>query len=162
MILKGSQRSGGQNLAAHLSNIHDNEHVRLHELRGFASDDLRGAFKEAEAISLGTKCRQYLWRVCVSVVMELSPSKGTGPFRCMGANCRRRLEPDIKRRAHARRLRGGAAQAEGAEASRVEVRRRRRMIPSHIPECVQVTVEETDRTDAGNRQAPCVSALRAA
>lgn len=66
MILKGSQRSGGQNLAAHLSNIHDNEHVRLHELRGFASNDLRGAFKEAEAISLGTKCRQYLYSLSMS------------------------------------------------------------------------------------------------
>jgi hypothetical protein len=53
MILKGSQRSGGRDLAAYLMKVDDNEHVRLHELRGFASHDLKSAFKEAEAISLG-------------------------------------------------------------------------------------------------------------
>jgi len=66
MILKGSQRGGGQNLAAHLLNVSDNEHVRVHELRGFASEDLRGAFKEAEAISRGTRCRQYLFSLSFS------------------------------------------------------------------------------------------------
>ena len=66
MILKASQRGGGQDLAAHLMKLDDNEHVKLHELRGFASDDLRGAFKESEAISRGTKCRQYLFSLSVS------------------------------------------------------------------------------------------------
>ncbi|MFT3809960.1 MAG: relaxase/mobilization nuclease domain-containing protein [Micropepsaceae bacterium] len=74
MILKGSQRSGGQNLAAHLMNVADNEHVRLHELRGFASDDLRGAFKEVEAISRGTACRQYLFS------LSLNPPKANVPI----------------------------------------------------------------------------------
>lgn len=55
MVLKGSQRGGGQNLAVHLMRTDDNEHVRIHELRGFASDNLRDAFKETEAISRGTK-----------------------------------------------------------------------------------------------------------
>lgn len=66
MILKGSQRSGGRDLAVHLMNATDNEHVRLHELRGFASHDLKSAFLEAEAISLGTKCRQYLFSLSLS------------------------------------------------------------------------------------------------
>lgn len=66
MILKGSQRGGGQDLAAHLMRTDDNEHVRVHELREFASDNLRGAFKEAEAISRGTKCRQYLFSLSLS------------------------------------------------------------------------------------------------
>lgn len=70
MILKGSQRGNGQNLAAHLLNVTDNEHVRLHELRGFVSDDLHGAFHEAEAISRGTRCRQYLFS------LSLSPPEG--------------------------------------------------------------------------------------
>jgi len=77
MILKGSQRSGGQNLAAHLLNAQDNEHIRLHELRGFASDDLRAAFKEAEAISLGTKCRQYLFSLSLSPPEESSVPEET-------------------------------------------------------------------------------------
>ena len=70
MILKGSQRSGGQNLATHLMRMDDNEHVRIHEVRGFASENLHGAFKEAEAISRGTKCSQYLFS------LSLNPPEG--------------------------------------------------------------------------------------
>ena len=66
MILKGSQRGSGQNLAVHLMRMDENVHVRLHELRGFVSDDLKGAFKEAEAISLGTKCQQYLFSLSIN------------------------------------------------------------------------------------------------
>lgn len=66
MILKASQRGGGQNLAVHLMRTDDNEHVRVHELRGFASDNLKDAFKEAEAVSLGTRCRQYLFSLSLS------------------------------------------------------------------------------------------------
>ena len=70
MILKASQRGGGQDLAIHLMRVDDNEHVELHEMRGFASDDLKGAFKESEAISRGTRCRQYLFS------LSLSPPEG--------------------------------------------------------------------------------------
>jgi hypothetical protein len=66
MILKGSQRGTGQNLAAHLLKTEDNEHVLVHELRGFAADDLHGAFKEIEAISRGTKCVQYLFSLSLN------------------------------------------------------------------------------------------------
>lgn len=66
MILKGSQRGFGQNLAVHLMKMDDNEHVALHEIRGFAADDLKGAFKEVEAISRGTQCRQYLFSLSLS------------------------------------------------------------------------------------------------
>lgn len=66
MIIKASQRSGGQNLAVHLMRTDENEHVDLHELRGFASDNLKEAFREAEAISSGTRCRQYLFSVSFS------------------------------------------------------------------------------------------------
>ena len=66
MILKGSQRGGGQDLAVHLMRTDDNEHVRLHELRDFAADDLRGAFKEAEGVARGTKCRQYLFSLSLN------------------------------------------------------------------------------------------------
>lgn len=66
MILKGSQRGGGNGLAAHLMNVADNEHVLVHELRGFSASDLKGAFKEAEAVSLGTKCNQYLFSLVLS------------------------------------------------------------------------------------------------
>lgn len=70
MILKGSQRGCGTNLAVHLMRTDDNEHVAVHEMRGFASDTLRGAFKEAEAISRGTKCRQYLFSLSLNPPAE--------------------------------------------------------------------------------------------
>lgn len=75
MLLKGSQRGGGQNLASHLMKLDDNEHVRLHELRGFASDNLKDAFKEIEAVSLGTRCSQYLFSLSLSPPQTASVSE---------------------------------------------------------------------------------------
>lgn len=75
MILKGSQRGGGRDLAVHLLRTDENEHVRVYEVRGFAEDDLRGAFKEAEAVSRGTKCRQYLFSLSLSPPEDASVSE---------------------------------------------------------------------------------------
>lgn len=61
MILKGSQRGNALQLARHLLNVRDNEHIELHELRGFVSDDLAGAMLEAAAIAKGTRCTQHLF-----------------------------------------------------------------------------------------------------
>ncbi|MCG8441140.1 MAG: relaxase/mobilization nuclease domain-containing protein, partial [Caulobacterales bacterium] len=66
MILKGSQRGGGRNLAVHLMRVDDNEHVELHEVRGFVADDLHGAFKEAYAVSRATRCKQYLFSLSLN------------------------------------------------------------------------------------------------
>lgn len=66
MILKGSQRAGATALAAHLLNSSDNEHVTVHELRGFVADDLRGAFLEAQAVAKGTKCKQHLFSLSLN------------------------------------------------------------------------------------------------
>lgn len=60
MILVGNQRGGARNLAAHLLSP-ENEAVEVHEVRGFASDDVQGAFQEAHAMSLGTRCKQFLF-----------------------------------------------------------------------------------------------------
>lgn len=70
MILKGSQRAGANQLSAHLLNQRDNEHVRVHDLRGFAADDLHGALAEAYAVSKGTKCKQFMFS------LSLNPPKG--------------------------------------------------------------------------------------
>eukprot|EP00820_Chromera_velia_P001557 Cvel_2801.t1-p1 / transcript=Cvel_2801.t1 / gene=Cvel_2801 / organism=Chromera_velia_CCMP2878 / gene_product=hypothetical protein / transcript_product=hypothetical protein / location=Cvel_scaffold113:20007-21287(-) / protein_length=427 / sequence_SO=supercontig / SO=protein_coding / is_pseudo=false len=66
MILKGSQRGGARQLAAHLMNDRDNDHITLHELRGFVASDLRGALDEANAISKGTKCRQFMFSLSLN------------------------------------------------------------------------------------------------
>lgn len=63
MILKGSQRGNGRNLAAHLLDGRDNDHVSKIDLRGTAADDLRGALLEIEATAHGTKCQQPFFHV---------------------------------------------------------------------------------------------------
>ncbi len=65
MILKASQRGGGRELAAHLMK-EENEHIELHEMRGFIANDLQGAFDEAHAISKATKCKQYLFSLSLN------------------------------------------------------------------------------------------------
>lgn len=71
MILNGNSRAHGQELARHLLNVADNEHAVVHELRGFTSEDLMGAFKEIEAVASGTQCEQYLFS------LSLNPPKTT-------------------------------------------------------------------------------------
>ena len=61
MILKASQRGGAKQLGLHLMNGHDNEHVEVHEIRGFLSEDVVGALRESYAVSRGTKCEQHLF-----------------------------------------------------------------------------------------------------
>lgn len=67
MILKASARVYGRELALHLMNAEDNEHVELIELRGFVSDDLIDAFQEAEALCQGTRrTRKYLFSLSMN------------------------------------------------------------------------------------------------
>jgi hypothetical protein len=66
MILKGAQRGGAGQLARHLLNDRDNDHVTLHELRGFLSDDLEGALDEMHAISKATNCRQFMFSLSLN------------------------------------------------------------------------------------------------
>ncbi|MEO0384199.1 MAG: relaxase/mobilization nuclease domain-containing protein [Pseudomonadota bacterium] len=66
MILKGNRRGGATQLSAHLLNEEDNDHVTVHELRGFVSDDLRGALMEAYGVSRGTKCQRFLYSLSLS------------------------------------------------------------------------------------------------
>lgn len=71
MILKGSQRGNAAQLAKHLTNMRDNEHVELHELRGFMTEgELHAALKEAEAIAKGTRCKQHIFS------LSLNPPEG--------------------------------------------------------------------------------------
>ncbi len=66
LILKGSQRGGGSRLAAHLMNIADNDHITVHQVRGFVAQSLHGAFNEADAISKATRCTQYLFSLSLN------------------------------------------------------------------------------------------------
>ena len=66
MILKAKERGNAPQLAKYLLSMRDNEHVELHEARGFVSDDLLEAFAEAEAISKGTKCKKHLFSMSLN------------------------------------------------------------------------------------------------
>ena len=70
MILKAKERGDGGQLARYLLATRDNEHVELHEISGFVSDDLLDAFHEADAIARGTRCKNYLFS------MSLNPPEG--------------------------------------------------------------------------------------
>jgi len=63
MIIKASQRSGARNLANHLMNAHDNDHVTLHEVRGLAGQSLHAALLEIDGVSQGTRCQQPMMSV---------------------------------------------------------------------------------------------------
>lgn len=67
MIAFGSQRSGGGDLATHLSNAEDNEYVELADLRGSIASELHGAFSEWEAQSRAmTRAKNYLYSLSVN------------------------------------------------------------------------------------------------
>ncbi|MEM9765345.1 MAG: AAA family ATPase, partial [Pseudomonadota bacterium] len=66
MILEGNTRGYGAELAHHLLNPRDNDHVTVHAVEGFLADDLVGAFQEAEAISGATQCQKYLFSLSLN------------------------------------------------------------------------------------------------
>ncbi len=66
MILEGNERAYGAELARHLLNPRDNDHVTVHAVEGFLAQDLFGAFAEAEAIATGTRCKKYLFSLSLS------------------------------------------------------------------------------------------------
>ncbi|MEM5477130.1 relaxase/mobilization nuclease domain-containing protein [Pacificibacter sp. AS14] len=73
MILVGNQRGGGKNLALHLMKD-ENEHVQVHQIRGFASDDLQFAFQESYAMSRATRCKQHLFSLSLNPPHEANTS----------------------------------------------------------------------------------------
>lgn len=70
MILKASQRGGASQLANHLLKTEENEHVEIHEIRGFMSDNLIDALHETHAIAQGTQCRKFLFSISLNPPQE--------------------------------------------------------------------------------------------
>lgn len=66
MILEGNARGHGAELARHLMNARDNEHVTIHAIDGFVADDLAGAFAEIEALAQATQCQKYLFSLSLN------------------------------------------------------------------------------------------------
>ena len=76
MIIKAKERGGGAQLARYLLTMRDNDHVELHEVRGFVSDDLLGAFCEADAIAAGTRCQNHLFSISLNPPQSADVSVG--------------------------------------------------------------------------------------
>ncbi len=67
LIVFGSQRGNGSDLATHLMNGEDNEYVERIEGRGSVADDTHGAFAEHEAIAHSmTRCKKYLYSLSIN------------------------------------------------------------------------------------------------
>lgn len=66
MLLKGNQRGGAKQMAVHLLNGEENEHVRVAEVSGFVAHDVVGALNEIYATSKGTKCKQFMYSLSLS------------------------------------------------------------------------------------------------
>ena len=65
MILHGNERGGAKNLALHLLK-EENDHVTVHELRGFMSDELTPALNEIYAVSRGTKAKKFMFSLSLN------------------------------------------------------------------------------------------------
>ena len=66
MMLKGSQRGGSKQLALHLLNERDNDHVEVHAVDGFIANDVTGALQEIYAVSRATKAKQFMFSLSLS------------------------------------------------------------------------------------------------
>lgn len=115
MILVGGQRGGGADLARHLMKD-ENERVTVHEIRGFVSNDLAGAFQESYAISRGTRCKQHLYSLSLNPPKEADPTSDllvdavsraeerlglSGQPRAIVFHEKRGMDGQVRRHAHA-------------------------------------------------------------
>lgn len=73
MILNGNPRGGARDLALHLLK-EENDHVEVHEIRGFVANDLLPALNEAYAHSKGTRAKQFLFSLSLNPPPEANAS----------------------------------------------------------------------------------------
>lgn len=66
MMPNASQRGGARQLARHLLNTNDNDHVEIHSLKGFMSNKLTDALCEIHAVSKGTQCRKFMFSLSLN------------------------------------------------------------------------------------------------
>lgn len=74
MIIKGSERGGAKQLALHLTNLQDNDHVELHKVHGCIAQDIEGALIEIYAISRATNCTNPFFSVSLSPPKYATPT----------------------------------------------------------------------------------------
>ena len=65
MIAKGTTHNDGAKLAVYMTTGKENERAELWELDGFASDDIKEAFRSVHVMAEATKCQQPFFHVQV-------------------------------------------------------------------------------------------------
>jgi hypothetical protein len=66
MIINGGSRRNGKFFAKHLGNAQENERVTLCEIRNLAAETVAEAFREMEAIAMGTRCENYFYHANIN------------------------------------------------------------------------------------------------
>jgi hypothetical protein len=66
VIIKGTSCAGASRLAAHLTRTDTNERAEVKEIRGTAAEDLRGAFREMEAVAAGTRTTKPFYHASIN------------------------------------------------------------------------------------------------
>jgi hypothetical protein len=66
MIINGGSRSNGAFFAQHLTNGEHNERVTLCEMRNLAATNISDAFREMEAIAMGTLCKNHFYHANIN------------------------------------------------------------------------------------------------
>ena len=66
MIINGGSRSNARFFAKHLDNADGNERVTLCEIRNLTAQSVTEAFREMEAIALGTQCKNYFYHANIN------------------------------------------------------------------------------------------------
>lgn len=76
MILKANTRGNARALGRHLLNERDNDHVEVHDVRGFASRDVMEAMREHDGIAASCRSKQTLFSVSLNPPKEKSVDIG--------------------------------------------------------------------------------------
>lgn len=66
MIINGGSRSNARFFAKHLTHAEENERVTLCEIRNLAAETVAEAFREMEAVALGTRCANYFYHANIN------------------------------------------------------------------------------------------------
>lgn len=66
MIIKGKERGNGAQFGPYLMDTKKNEHVEVHKVSGFMSDNMVDALLEVDAVAQGTRCKNYFFSVVLS------------------------------------------------------------------------------------------------
>lgn len=96
MIINGGSRRNAQFFAKHLANAEENERVTLCEIRNLAAVSIAEAFREMEAIAMGTQCTNYFYHANINPLSKeaLTPEQWARAVDL--------LEENLRLRSHAR------------------------------------------------------------